>query len=105
MTDPHVGDVIPVHMAWTLPDGHRLRVTFEAQVEAVELGRNRLCVQLLKIQTASGSQPESEVEPYYLERVMGLIGKRAQAPLDALHGIVLPLRLATLMGEHSYFSD
>jgi len=105
MTDPHLGDVIPVRVAWTLPDGHRLHVTFEAQVEALELDRNRLRIQLLKIEAASGSQPESEVEPRYLERVMGLIGKRAQVPLDTLHGTVLPLRLATLMGDHPYFSD
>lgn len=105
MIDPQLGDVILVNMAWTLPDGHRLTVTFESQVEAVELDRNRLRVQLRKIQAAGGSQPESEVEPYFLERVMALIGKRAQVPLDTLQGIVLPLRLATLTGEHPYFSD
>jgi hypothetical protein len=105
MIDPQLGDVILVNMAWTLPDGHRLRVTFESQVEAVEWDKNRLCIQLLKIQEARGSQPESEVEPYFLERVMGLIGKRAQVPIDTLRGIVLPLRLATLTGEHPYFSD
>jgi hypothetical protein len=105
MTDVHPGDVIPVDVAWTLPDGHRLRVTFAAQVEALERGKNRLCVQLLAVQAASGTQPESDVEPHYLERVMGLIGKRAQVPLDTLGGIVLPLRLETLTGEHPYFSD
>ena len=105
MTDPQLGDVILVKMAWTLPDGHRLSVTFESQVEDLELEKNRLRVQLLKIRAAGGSQPESEVESYYLERVMGLVGKRAKVPLDTLVGIVLPLRLATLTGEHPYFSD
>jgi hypothetical protein len=105
MVDPQLGDVVLVNMAWALPDGHRLRVTFESQVEAVELDGNRLRIRVLKIQAAGGSQPESEVEPYFLERVMALIGKHAQVPLDTLQGIVLPLRLATLTGEHPYFSD
>jgi hypothetical protein len=60
---------------------------------------------LLQIQAASGNRPESEVDSLYFERVMGLVGKRALVPLDAIKGIVLPLRLATLTGEHSYFFD
>jgi hypothetical protein len=92
-------------MGWTLPDGHRLQVTFEVQVEALELEKNRMRCLLLRVQAADGSQPEMEVDPYYFDRVMGLVGKRALIPLDALGGIVLPLRLATLTGEHPFFSD
>jgi hypothetical protein len=102
---PQPGDIFPVYMGWTLPDGHRLQVTFEAQVEALELDKNRMHCLLLRIQAADGSQPESKVDPYYFDRVMGLVGKRALIPLDALQGIVLPLRLATLTGEHPFFSD
>jgi hypothetical protein len=92
-------------MGWKLPDGTRLRVTFKVQVEALELNKNRMRCRLLKIQAASGSRPESAVDALYFERAMGLVGKQAMIPLDALEGIVLPLRLATLMGEHQYFFD
>lgn len=102
--EPGPGDIFPLNMSWALPDGHRLQVVFEAQVEALELDKNRMRCLLLRIQAASGSQPESEVDPYYFDRVMGLVGKRALIPLDALEGIVLPLRLATLTGEHPFFS-
>jgi hypothetical protein len=102
---PQPGDTFPVHMGWTLPDGHRLQVTFEAQVEALELDKNRMRCLLLRVQAANGSQPESEVDSYYFDRVMELVGKRALIPLDALQSVVLPLRLATLTGEHPFFSD
>jgi hypothetical protein len=105
MEAPQPDETFPVHMGWTLPDGIRLRVTFEVQVEALELDRNRMRCRLLQVQSAGGSRPESEVDPEYFEHVMGLIGKRAMIPLDARQGIVLPLRLATLTGEHKYFFD
>ena len=105
MNQPQPGDTFPVHMGWTLSAGHRFRVTFEVQVEALELDKNRLRCRLLRVQAASGSQPEPEVDPIYFERVMGLVGKQALIPLDALQGIVLPLRLATLMGEQHYFFE
>jgi hypothetical protein len=105
MEGPQPDDTFPVHMGWTLPDGTRLRVTFKVQVEALELDKNRMRCRLLQIQSAAGNRPESEVDPEYFERVMGLIGKRAMIPLDARQGIVLPLRLATLTGEHNYFFD
>jgi hypothetical protein len=103
MDQPQPGDTLPVYMGWTLPDGNRLQVTFEVRVEALELDKNRLRCRLLRIQAASGSQPEPDVDPFYFERVTGLVGKQALIPLDALRGIVLPLRLATLTGEHPYF--
>jgi hypothetical protein len=100
---PRPGDTFPVHVGWTLPDGHRLRVTFKVRVEALELDKNRLRCRLLRIQSAGGSQPKVDVDPFYFERVTELVGKRALVPLDALRGVVLPLRLATLTGEHPYF--
>ena len=105
MDYPQVGDTFPVHMGWTLPDGNRLRVTFEVQVETVELDSNRMGCCLLRVQAAGGSQPESEVDPEYLLQVMGMTGKRALVPLDARDGLLLPLRLATLTGEYPFFFD
>jgi hypothetical protein len=102
---PQPGASFPLYMSWKLPDGNRLQVTFTAQVETLELDGNRMLCRLLEIQAAGGDRPESEVDPYYFERVMDLPGKRARVPLDAFHGIVLPLRLATLTGEHPYFFD
>lgn len=86
-------------------DGTRLEVTFKVRVEALELDRYRMHCQLLQVQAVSGNRPESQVDPFCFERVMNLIGKRAMIPLEALGGIVLPLRLATLTGEHPYFFD
>ena len=105
MDQPQLGDIFPVHMGWKVPGGHRLRVTFKVQVEALELDKNRMRCRLLRIEAAGGSQSESEVNRYYFEQVMGLLGKRAMIPLDARQGIVLPLRLATLTGEHPFFFD
>ncbi len=105
MDHPRPGDIFSLHVGWKLPGGHRLEVTFAAQVEALERDKNRLRCRLLQIQSAGGSQPENDVAPYYLERVLALVGKRALVPLEALQGIVLPLRLATLTGEHAFFFD
>ena len=46
------GDTFPVHVGWILPDGHRLQVAFEAQVEALELDKNRMRCRLLRVQAA-----------------------------------------------------
>ena len=105
MNQPQPGDTFPIHMGWTLPGGNRLQVTVEVRVKAVELNKNRMLCQLLHIQAASGNRHESEVDPFYFAQVMGLIGKQALIPLEARQGIVLPLRLATLTGEHHYFFD
>jgi hypothetical protein len=105
MGQPQPGDTFPVHMAWTLPDGHRLRVTFKVQVEALEREKNRMRCRLLEVEAAGGTQPETEVDPLYFERVMGLVGKWALIPLDAFQGTVLPLRLSTLTDEGRYFFE
>jgi hypothetical protein len=95
VTQPQPGDIFPIHVGWKLPDGHQLQVTFEVQVEEIELDKNRMRCQLLRVQEAGGSQPQADVNPLYFDRVMGLVGKWAMIPLDAWQGIVLPLRLAT----------
>lgn len=105
MDQPQPGDTFPVQMGWTLPGGKRLQVTFQARVETLELDKNRMRCRLLQVQGASGNRPQAEMDAYYFERVLALIGKRALIPLDACQGIVLPLRLATLTGEHHYFFD
>jgi len=105
MDQPHPGDTFPAHMGWTLPDGHRIQATFKAQVEALEPEKNRMRCRLLEIETVTGSKPASQVDPKYLKRVGMLVGKRAMIPMEARHGLVLPLRLATLTGEHPYFFD
>ncbi len=105
MNAPQPGDTFSLHAAWRLPDNHRLRVTFAARVEALERDKNRLRCRLLSVQAAGGTQPEENVPPHYLQRIMALVGKRAWVPLVALEGTVLPLRLATLTGEHPFFFD
>jgi hypothetical protein len=102
---PQPGDTFPVQMSWKLPDGTRLQVAFEVQVEALETEKNRMRCRLLRVQAASGNRRESEVDPTHFQRLLGLVGKRALIPLDALQGVVLPLRWATLTGEHPYFFD
>jgi hypothetical protein len=52
MDQPKPGDMFPVHMSWKVPDGHRLQVTFEVQVEALELDKNRMRCRLLQVQAA-----------------------------------------------------
>jgi hypothetical protein len=105
MDQPQPGDTFPIHMGWTLPDGHRIQATFKVQVEALELEKNRMRCRLLEIETVKGSKPASEVDAGYLTRVGMLVGRRALIPMEALRGLVLPLRLATLTGEHPYFFD
>ena len=105
MHHPQLGDTVSIHIGWKLPDGHRLAVTFEARIEAFETDNNRLRCRLLRVMSSGGSQPEANVAPRYFDLVLALVGKRALVPLDALEGIVLPLRLATLTGEHHFFFD
>jgi len=105
MKQPKPGDIFSIHMGWKLPGGNRLQVAFKAQIEALELDKSRMRCRLLEVQAASGNRPQAAVDPYYFERVMELVGKRALIPIDALEGTTLPLRLATLTGEHRFFFD
>ncbi len=92
------GDIFPVHMAWTLPDGRRLRATFQAEVLALEPQVDRLSCRLTALVACNGPEDDE-----WTERVRSQVGKRVLLPGEANGSLVLPLKAGTLTGAVRYF--
>ena len=94
------GDRLPVHMAWTLPDGRRLRATFQAEVLALDPAADRWHGRLIEILHLDPALADE-----WTERVYCQVGKRVLFPNEATTGMVLPLKVGTLTGQIRYFLE
>jgi hypothetical protein len=89
--------------AWQSKSGSRLLATFRAEVLGKdESGRDRILVRLGQlIESSWQGEPDESLLPY----LSALTGKRACVAPQALEGLRLPLKLATLTGQMRYFFD
>jgi len=88
---------------WQATNGSRLLATFRAQVLGKDTGRSdRVIVRLSELTEWSwqGAPDES-----LLPHLRALTGKQALITPQALEGLRLPLKLATLTGELRFFFD
>jgi hypothetical protein len=105
-----VGESFPLHFAWRLPDGEYVRAVFQAEVLDLVPGADKYIVRLTHLLGRREETAEGEVKPVeqwtrpYWELVDGLIGRKITVAYEADNGRALYLRLATLTGEHNYFS-
>jgi len=105
-----VGESFPLHFAWRLPGGEYVRAVFQAEVLDLVPGADKYIVRLTRLlgrreETAEGElKPPEQWTSVYWELVDGLVGRKITIAYEADNSRALYLRLATLTGEHNYFS-
>jgi hypothetical protein len=109
-TKHQIGDTFLIQLVWTLPDGDFIRTLFKAEVLDVIEAAEKYMVQLHELTVGSqetsrghGRDKEEFNKPYW-KLVVNLIGKRITIAWEAADGRPLHMRLATLTGEHDFFS-
>ena len=104
------GDEFQVHFVWQLADGDFLRALFAARVLALDLSRDRYLLRLERFVAGSQEMPDGKPRPIerlegpYWDMVKAIAGKRIHLAFEADDGRPIRLRLATLTGEHTFFS-
>lgn len=105
-----VGDTFLVQFAWRLPDGDVIRALFRAEILTIIEAAEKYMVRLTELvagsqesRTGAGRDKEQYSKPYWA-LVVKLVGKRVSVAWEAADGRVLSMRLATLTGEHDFFS-
>jgi hypothetical protein len=104
------GESFAVQFAWRLPDGEYLRAIFQADVLDLVPGADKYVVRLSQFLAGREDDADGQVkmlealEGQYWDLVRGLAGRRITIAYEADDGKPLYLRLATLTGEHNFFS-
>lgn len=112
MADAHFepGQAFALQFAWRLPDGDYLRAVFQADVIDLVPAADKYIIRLSRFlagreDDADGSvKPLEQLEGAYWDLVKGLTGRTLTIAYEADDGRPLYLRLATLTGEHNFFS-
>jgi hypothetical protein len=88
---------------WQATNGSRLRATFRTEVVGKDEGRSdRVLVRLGELaQFSWQGAPDESLLPH----LRALTGKRALVAPQALEGLRLPLKLATLTGQMRFFFE
>lgn len=105
-----VGDSFPLQFAWRLPQGDYLRAVFEAEILDLVPEADKYVARLSKLE--AGRQEDENGEPRtsdqfsreYWSLVGDLVGRKITVAYEADDGRALYLRLATLTGEHNFFT-
>ena len=104
------GQSFALQFAWRLPEGDYLRAVFQADVEELVPAADKYVVRLSRVLAGREDDAEGEaksldaLEGDYWDRVRGLVGRKITVAYEAGDGRPLYLRLATLTGEHNFFS-
>jgi hypothetical protein len=85
-------------MGWRLPDGNRVKATFEARFVSYEEDKDRWVVVFERNLTDL-----SCVDAQARALIEALAGLWAYVPSDARNGITLPLKYETLTGRIRFF--
>jgi hypothetical protein len=105
-----VGESFTVQFVWQLPEGDYIRAVFAAQVLELIPAADKYIVRLTKLvagrqESATGvMRPIEEVSRDYWGLVGELVGNKLTIAYEAEDGRAIHLRLATLTGEHNYFT-
>lgn len=104
------GESFPLQIAWRLPDGDYLRAVFQADVLDLVPKADKYLVLLSKLiagrqENSDGVlQPQQAFSREYWEKVNNLVGRRITIAYEADDSHAIHMRLATLTGEHNFFS-
>ena len=104
------GQTFNLQFAWRLPEGDYLRAVFEAEVVDLVPTADKYIIRLRRLLAGREDDPEGSVKPItalegeYWDLVRGLTGRTLTIAYEADDGRPLYLRLATLTGEHNFFT-
>jgi len=105
-----VGDSFPLQFAWHLPDGDYIRAVFQASVLDLVPQADKYVVRLNKLLAGRQENKEGELNPQqtfsseYWLLVNDLVGRKITIAYEADDSRAIHLRLATLTGEHNFFT-
>jgi hypothetical protein len=105
-----VGDSFPLQFAWRLPEGDYIRAVFQAEVLDLVPEADKYVVRLKKLVAGRQENEDGELKPQetfsseYWSMVEGLVGRKITIAYEADDGRAIHMRLATLSGEHNFFS-
>ena len=90
-----------IRFAWSPPAG-RVKAAYRAEVREYLADGDRYVCQLAELVAVERSGSSEDVSD---EALRGLVGKCVRVPREALSGMTLPLKMATLTGSlaHPYF--
>jgi len=105
-----LGESFAVQFAWRLPGGDYMRAVFRADVVEMVPSADKYVVRLSELiagrEDDSGGVPKTPgaLTRSYWDLVGNLVGRRITLAYEADDGRALYMRLATLTGEHNYFT-
>jgi hypothetical protein len=105
-----VGDSFPLQFAWRLPEGDYIRSVFQAEVLDLVPEADKYVVRLKELVAGRQENEDGELKPQetfsseYWSMVEGLVGRKITIAYEADDGRAIHMRLATLSGEHNFFS-
>ncbi|MFN2116896.1 MAG: hypothetical protein ACK2U0_05100 [Candidatus Promineifilaceae bacterium] len=105
-----IGESFPLQFAWRLPEGDYIRAVFLAEVLDHVPEADKYIVRLTKLEAGRQEDEEGELKPTdqfskeYWALVGDLVGRKITIAYEADDGHALYLRLATLTGEHNFFT-
>ena len=104
------GQSFNLQFAWRLPAGDYLRAVFQADVLELVPGADKYVIRLGRLLAGREDDAEGQVKPLdalegeYWEMVQGLTGRTITIAYEADDSHPIYLRLATLTGEHNFFT-
>jgi hypothetical protein len=105
-----VGEDFPLQFAWRLPEGDYIRAVFRAHILDTVPEADKYIVRLLELQAGRQEDEDGQLRPReqfsreYWSMVGDLVGRKITIAYEAEDGRALHMRLATLTGEHNFFS-
>jgi hypothetical protein len=105
-----VGETFPLQFAWRLPQGDYLRAVFQAMVLDLVPQADKYVVRLMKLEAGRQEdsqgvlRPKEEFSKEYWSLVANLVGRKITVAYEADGGQAIHMRLATLTGEHNFFT-
>ena len=105
-----IGESFAVQFAWQLPEGDYLRAVFNAEILDVVPAADKYIVRLTKLVAGRQENPDGEMrnkedfDSHYWGLVGNLVGNKLTIAYETEDGRAVHLRLATLTGEHNYFT-
>jgi hypothetical protein len=105
-----IGESFTLQFAWKLPQGDYLRAVFDAEVLDTVTAADKYIVRLNKLiagrqESKDGDMRDKEaLSQKYWAMVGQLIGNKVTVAYEVDNGHALHMRLATLTGEHNFFT-
>jgi hypothetical protein len=105
-----IGESFLLQFAWRLPDGDYLRAVFDARVLDLVPEADKYLVRLEQLTAGRQEDENGQMRPTaefsrdYWRLVGQLIGRKLTVAYEADNSRAFHMRLATLTGEHNFFT-